>query len=60
MRSKGGDLRKMAIQGSLRGFAAMSPEKRRKIAQKGGQMSGGKFKEGSQRAREAGRRGGSR
>ncbi|MBI2268346.1 MAG: stress-induced protein [Candidatus Blackburnbacteria bacterium] len=50
----------MAIQGSLRGFAAMSPEKRRKIAQKGGQMSGGKFKEGSQRAREAGRRGGSR
>jgi general stress protein YciG len=45
---------------SLRGFAAMAPEKRREIASKGGRVSGGNFKNNRQKASEAGRKGGSR
>ena len=45
---------------SRRGFAAISPEMRRQIASKGGRASPGKFQTGSDRAREAGRKGGSR
>lgn len=40
-----------------RGFAAMSPEKKREIARKGGRASSGKFEKGSQRASEAGKKG---
>ncbi|KAE8148196.1 conidiation-specific protein (Con-10) [Aspergillus avenaceus] len=42
------------------GFASMDPGKQRDIASKGGQASGGSFEPGSQRAREAGQKGGSR
>lgn len=45
---------------SKRGFAAMDEETQRKIASKGGQASGGNFKNDPDRAREAGRKGGSR
>ncbi|KAM0251926.1 hypothetical protein ACHAQJ_007941 [Trichoderma viride] len=41
------------------GFANMDPDKQREIASKGGQASSGSFEPGSERAREAGRRGGS-
>ena len=41
-----------------RGFAAMSVDKRRAIASKGGSMSPGNFKNDRQKAREAGRKGG--
>ena len=42
-----------------RGFASMSKEKQREIASKGGQASGGNFKNDPQRASEAGKKGGS-
>ncbi|KAK4032527.1 Conidiation-specific protein 10 [Parachaetomium inaequale] len=42
------------------GFASMDPDKQRDIASKGGQASSGSFEPGSERAREAGRKGGSR
>lgn len=42
---------------SQRGFASMDEDKQREIASKGGKASGGKFKKGSERAREAGRKG---
>lgn len=45
---------------SNRGFASMDPEERREIARKGGQASGGNFKNDPQRASEAGRKGGRR
>lgn len=45
---------------SKRGFAAMDKEKQRKIASRGGSMSGGNFKNDPERARMAGRIGGSR
>lgn len=45
---------------SNRGFAAMDEDKQRAIASKGGQASGGNFKNDRQKAREAGRKGGSR
>ena len=45
---------------SRRGFAAMDPAKQREIASKGGQASGGNFKNNPERASEAGRKGGSR
>ena len=45
---------------SNRGFASMSKEKQREIARKGGQASGGNFKNDSKRASEAGKKGGSR
>lgn len=45
---------------SLRGFAAMDQEKRREIARKGGQMSGGNFKNNREKASQAGRKGGER
>ncbi|KAL2220214.1 hypothetical protein M432DRAFT_638369 [Thermoascus aurantiacus ATCC 26904] len=40
------------------GFHNMDPEKQRKIASKGGRASSGSFQKGSERAREAGRKGG--
>jgi uncharacterized protein len=53
----------MANQGrgsdtSNRGFASMDDEKQREIASKGGQASGGNFKNDPERASEAGRKGG--
>jgi uncharacterized protein len=45
---------------SMRGFAAMDQEKRREVARKGGQMSGGNFKNNREKASEAGRKGGER
>ncbi|OCK75171.1 conidiation-specific protein 10 [Lepidopterella palustris CBS 459.81] len=41
------------------GFASMDPDKQRDIASKGGQASSGSFEKGSEKAREAGRKGGS-
>ena len=43
-----------------RGFAAMDPVKQRMIASKGGQASGGNFRNDPLRASEAGRKGGER
>ncbi len=43
-----------------RGFGAMDPEKRQKIASAGGKASGGNFKNDPERARVAGRAGGSK
>ena len=43
---------------SNRGFAAMSEEQQREIASKGGQASGGNFKNDPERAAEAGHKGG--
>ena len=43
-----------------RGFASMSDEEQRKIASKGGKMSGGNFKNDPQRASKAGKMGGSK
>ncbi|EMR71547.1 hypothetical protein MGN70_004617 [Eutypa lata] len=40
------------------GFASMDPDKQREIASHGGQASSGSFEEGSEKAREAGRKGG--
>ncbi|KAK0615464.1 Conidiation-specific protein 10 [Lasiodiplodia hormozganensis] len=40
------------------GFASMDPDKQHDIASKGGQMSGGSFEPGSEKAKEAGRKGG--
>ncbi|OAA40075.1 Stress-induced protein, KGG, repeat protein [Cordyceps fumosorosea ARSEF 2679] len=42
------------------GFATMDDTKQREISSKGGQASGGSFEPGSERAREAGRKGGSK
>ncbi|OZJ06314.1 Conidiation-specific protein 10 [Bifiguratus adelaidae] len=41
------------------GFSSMDPQKQHDIASKGGKASTGKFEKGSERAREAGRKGGS-
>ncbi|KAL7921006.1 hypothetical protein ACQKWADRAFT_296640 [Trichoderma austrokoningii] len=41
------------------GFASMDPDKQRNIASQGGKASGGSFEPGSEKAREAGRKGGS-
>jgi general stress protein YciG len=43
---------------SKRGFASMDDDKQREIASKGGQTSGGNFKNDPERASEAGRKGG--
>src|SRR5215472_16406703 len=43
---------------SNRGFASMDERKQRDIASKGGQASGGNFKNDPERASEAGRKGG--
>lgn len=51
---KGGE----RMPGKPRGFAAMSKEKRREIASKGGSMSPGNFKFDRERARVAGEKGG--
>lgn len=45
---------------SRRGFASMDQQKQREIASKGGKASGGNFKNDPARAREAGRKGGSK
>ncbi|EGR46148.1 uncharacterized protein TRIREDRAFT_5084 [Trichoderma reesei QM6a] len=42
------------------GFASMPKEKVQEIASKGGQASSGSFEPGSEKAREAGRKGGSK
>ncbi|KAF1814526.1 conidiation-specific protein 10 [Eremomyces bilateralis CBS 781.70] len=42
------------------GFASMDPDKQRDIASKGGQASSGSFEKGSERAKEAGAKGGSK
>ncbi|KAI9713544.1 MAG: conidiation-specific expression protein [Bogoriella megaspora] len=42
------------------GFASMDPDKQREIASKGGQASGGSFEPGSEKAKEAGHKGGSK
>ncbi len=44
---------------SNRGFASMDEEKQREIASKGGQASGGNFKNDREKASEAGKKGGS-
>ncbi|KAK7749532.1 conidiation-specific expression protein [Cytospora paraplurivora] len=41
-----------------KGFASIDPDKQHEIASKGGQASSGSFEPGSERAREAGRKGG--
>ncbi|EEP82086.1 conidiation-specific protein 10 [Uncinocarpus reesii 1704] len=43
---------------SNRGFASMDPDKQREIASKGGHASSGSFEPGSERAKEAGHKGG--
>ena len=43
---------------SNRGFASMDEKRQREIASKGGQASGGNFKNDRRRAAEAGRKGG--
>ncbi|MGH7045387.1 MAG: general stress protein [Stellaceae bacterium] len=45
-------------QTSNRGFASMDEKKQRETASKGGQASGGNFKNDPERAAEAGRKGG--
>ncbi|CAI4213220.1 unnamed protein product [Parascedosporium putredinis] len=40
------------------GFASMDPDRQREIASMGGKASGGSFEKGSERAREAGAKGG--
>ncbi|KAK5329174.1 hypothetical protein LTR70_000671 [Exophiala xenobiotica] len=49
--SKGG-------QSSAGGFASMDPDKQKDIASQGGQASSGSFEPGSEKAKEAGRKGG--
>ena len=41
-----------------RGFASMDKDKQRAIASKGGKASGGQFKVGDKRTKEAARKGG--
>ncbi|RDA84063.1 hypothetical protein CP532_0765 [Ophiocordyceps camponoti-leonardi (nom. inval.)] len=41
------------------GFASMDPDKQREIASQGGKSSSGSFEPGSEKAKEAGRKGGS-
>ncbi|KAL9099463.1 MAG: hypothetical protein Q9163_005041 [Psora crenata] len=41
-----------------KGFGSMEPEKQKSIASQGGHASSGSFEPGSERAREAGRKGG--
>lgn len=45
---------------SARGFAAMTPERRREIASHGGSASGGNFKRDRAKASRAGKIGGSK
>ena len=47
----------MASGTSNRGFASMSADRQREIASAGGRASGGRFKPGSKRASEAGKKG---
>jgi general stress protein YciG len=46
------------VLGSNRGFASMDEQRQREAASKGGQASGGNFKNDPERAVEAGRKGG--
>lgn len=41
-----------------KGFASLSPERRKELASKGGRNSGGNFKHDPKRASEAGKKGG--
>ncbi|KAF2719349.1 hypothetical protein K431DRAFT_305230 [Polychaeton citri CBS 116435] len=41
------------------GFASMDPDKQKEIASQGGKASSGSFEPGSEKAKEAGRKGGS-
>lgn len=50
----------MAGNTSKRGFASMSKERQKEIASMGGSASGGNFKNNRERARQAGKKGGSR
>ncbi|HEY8998783.1 MAG TPA: general stress protein [Candidatus Saccharimonadales bacterium] len=47
----------MADNTSSRGFASMDEDKQKEIASKGGQMSGGNFKNDREKASEAGKKG---
>jgi general stress protein YciG len=47
-------------QKGAQGFASMDPDKQREIASKGGKASSGSFEPGSEKAAEAGRKGGSK
>ncbi|UPL01514.1 hypothetical protein LCI18_012448 [Fusarium solani-melongenae] len=49
--SKGG-------KASTGGFASMDPDKLREVASEGGKASSGSFEPGSEKAKEAGRKGG--
>ncbi|EEU45713.1 uncharacterized protein NECHADRAFT_41127 [Fusarium vanettenii 77-13-4] len=49
--SKGG-------KASTGGFASMDPDKLREVASEGGKASSGSFESGSEKAKEAGRKGG--
>ena len=42
-----------------RGFASMTPERRKEVSSKGGKLSGGNFKNNRELARRAGQKGGS-
>ncbi|KAF1348017.1 hypothetical protein BDV97DRAFT_400206 [Delphinella strobiligena] len=53
--SKGG---KAAHDGRQSGFASMDSDKQQEIASKGGKASSGSFEPGSEKAREAGHKGG--
>jgi general stress protein YciG len=50
----------MANNTDKRGFASMDEDKQREIASKGGQASGGNFKNDRAKASRAGKKGGSR
>lgn len=50
----------MASRNENRGFASMDEDKQREIASKGGSASGGNFKNDRDKARRAGKKGGSR
>ncbi|RWA03767.1 hypothetical protein EKO27_g11341 [Xylaria grammica] len=58
------EVREIASQGGQAshtgGFAGMDPDKQREIASQGGQASSGSFELGSEKAREAGQKGGSK
>ncbi|KAI8669692.1 hypothetical protein NCS57_00785200 [Fusarium keratoplasticum] len=43
---------------STGGFASMDPDKLREVASEGGKASSGSFEPGSEKAKEAGRKGG--
>ncbi|EEY19414.1 conidiation-specific protein [Verticillium alfalfae VaMs.102] len=57
--SKGGQASHQGSQTSHKGgFASMDADKQREIASEGGKASSGSFEKGSEKAKEAGRKGG--